>query len=127
MGERARGSGLRYHAAMPTLEPLDEFRYHHRLREAGGVALVLFTSPTCGTCRVVEQRLPATAPPGARLFKVDVQVSPALARAHEIFHLPALLLYRDGEFHARLDCEISPSALERAMTAALNAPAQEEP
>ncbi len=112
---------------MSALEPLDEFHYHHRLRDAGGTALVLFSSPTCGTCRVVERRLPGAAPNGVALFKVDVQISPALARAHDIFHLPALLLYRHGEFHARLACEISPTALEMAVMEALAAPAQEEP
>lgn len=112
---------------MSALEPLDEFRYHHRLRDAGGVALVLFTSPTCGTCRVVERLLPEVAADQAKLFKVDVQVSAALARSHDIFHLPALLLYREGAFHARLDCEISRAALKTAMTQALAAPAQEEP
>lgn len=112
---------------MAALEPLDEFRYHHRLREAEGAALVLFSSPTCGTCRVVEGRLAEAAPAGVSLFKVDVQLSPALARAHDIFLLPGLLLYRDGEFHARLDCEVSRPALERALAAALAAPAQEEP
>jgi thioredoxin-like negative regulator of GroEL len=112
---------------MPALEPLDEFHYHHRLRDAGGVALVLYTSPTCGTCRVVERRLPEAAGDAVKLFKVDVQVSQALARAHDVFHLPTLLLYRDGRFHARLDCEVSRSALGQAMAVALAAPAQEEP
>ncbi|MEW5771756.1 MAG: thioredoxin family protein [Pseudomonadota bacterium] len=112
---------------MPPLEPLDEFHYHHRLREAGGVALVLFSSPTCGTCRVVERRLPEAAPAGTRLFRVDVQASQALARAYEVFHLPALLLYRDGLYHARLDCEVSAPALHAAVREALAAPPQEEP
>jgi hypothetical protein len=112
---------------MPELEPLDEFHYYHRLREAGGAALVLFSSPTCGACRAVEQRLPRSVPPGVGLFKVDVQISPALARAHDIFHLPELLLYRDGHFHARLACEITPPALAAAIREALAQPPQEEP
>jgi len=112
---------------MPELEPLDEFRYHHRLREVGGTAVVLFSSPTCGTCRGVERRLPPAVPPGVGLFKVDVLVSQALARAHDIFHLPELLLYRDGRFHARLACEVTPPALARAIEAALAQPPQEEP
>ena len=118
---------MSYHLGMPPLEHLDEFNYPHRLRAAGGVALVLFSSPTCGTCRVVEQRLPGAAPAAVHLFKVDVQTSQGLARAHEIFHLPALLLYRDGVFHAHLACEVSPIALRDALATALAAPAQEEP
>lgn len=112
---------------MPELELLDEFRYHHRLAEAGGTALVLFGAPGCGACRVAQQRLPGVAPQGVALFRVDAQVSPALARAHDIFHLPTLLLYRDGVFHARLECELTTAALGAALEAALAAPAQEEP
>ncbi|HNU64424.1 MAG TPA: thioredoxin family protein [Thiobacillaceae bacterium] len=128
-GARRAGGmpGLGYHVAMAAWEPLDEFRYHHRLREVGGTALVLFGSPGCGACRVAERRLPGAAPPGVGLFKVDVQLSPALARAHDIFHLPELLLYRDGHFHARLTCEIDAASLARAIDRALSSPPQEEP
>jgi thioredoxin 1 len=127
MCSSSTGQCLRYHASMAHLEPLDEFQYHQRLHQAGGVALVLFSSPGCGACRTAERRLPGVVPDGVRLFKVDAQISPGLARAHDIFHLPALLLYRHGEFHARLDCEVSAAALAQAMDAALLAPAQEEP
>jgi hypothetical protein len=58
---------------------------------------------------------------------VDVQQSPALARALEVFHLPALFLYRDGHYHARLECEITPERLRTTIAAALTAPPEEEP
>lgn len=106
---------------------LDESRYHPRLLETGGVAVVLFTSPACGACRVVERLLPEAVAAGTRLFKVDVQQATGLARAFEIFHLPTLFLYRDGHFHARLDCEITAPALRAAMARALALPAEEEP
>ena len=89
--------------------------------------MVLFSSADCGACRVLERRLPAVAPPGTALFKVDVQQATGLARAFEVFHLPTLLLYRDGHFHARLECEISAAALRAAIDRALARPAEEEP
>lgn len=109
------------------METLDEFTLHRRLAETPGNALVLFGSPGCGTCRSVERRLPQAAPAATRLYRVDVQQAQALARAYEVFHLPALFLFVDGRFHARLDCEITPAALARALHAALAAPPQEEP
>lgn len=112
---------------MPAMECLDEFTLHRRLAATPGPALVLFTSPACGACRQVERLLPAAAPAHARLFKVNVAQAQALARAYEVFHLPALFLFRDGHFHARLDCEVSRAALARAMDRALDAPAEEEP
>lgn len=108
-------------------EALDEFDYHRRLSNRPGPSLVLFSSPTCGTCRNVERRLPEAAPAGMPLFHVDVQLSPGLAKAMEVFHLPTLFLYQNGDFHARLDVPVSPEALRPAIDRALAAPAEEEP
>lgn len=107
--------------------PIDEFHFHARLRQTPGAALVLFSSPDCGSCRQVERRLPAAVGPDIALYKVDVQKSTALARQYEVFHLPALFLFRDGHYHAKLECEVTPEKLERAIEAALAGPAQEEP
>jgi thioredoxin 1 len=109
------------------LTSLDESSYHPRLAQTPGIAVVLFSSPACGTCRMVERRLPEAAPAGTHLFKVDVQQATALARAFEIFHLPELFLYSEGRFHARLGCEISAQALGASLDRALAQPAEEEP
>jgi thioredoxin 1 len=111
----------------PAMQALDESTYHRYLLQTRGPALVLFSSQTCGSCRQVEHLLPASAPAGAALFKVDVQVASALARAFEIFHLPTLLLYLDGHYHARLNCAVTPTALHAAIEHAVNQPAEEEP
>ena len=126
-------AGIEQNHAMPhaitheALIPLDESSYHRRLAQTPGIALVLFSSSACGTCRVVERRLPEAAPSGTHLFKVDVQRATALAREFEIFHLPALFLYAQGHFHARLNCEVSASTLGAALDRALALPAEEEP
>lgn len=109
------------------MENLDEFTLHRRLVQTPGIALVLFTSPSCGACCTAERLLPMAAPADVRLYKVDVQQAQALARAYEVFHLPALFLFRDGHYHARLDCEVSPAALRQAISTALSRPAEEEP
>ncbi len=75
----------------------------------------------------MERLLPAAATEGAHLFRVDVQTAPALARAFDVFHLPALFLFRDGRYHARLACMVTPAALAEAIDRALAAPAVEEP
>jgi thioredoxin 1 len=106
---------------------LDEATYHRLLAQTQSLALVLFSSSSCGTCRVVERQLPLCAPAEAQLFKVDVQVASALARAFEVFHLPTLLLYVDGHYHARLDCAVTPAALRAAIDNAVSQPAEEEP
>lgn len=113
---------------MPPLRPLTEFDYHHQLAATPGASLVLFSSPDCGTCRKVEQLLPAAMGDTVHaLFKVDVQQATALARQFDIFHLPTLFLYRDGRFHAALASEVTPQRLQQAIVQALAAPAEEEP
>lgn len=113
--------------AAAAFQPIDESDYHRRLAAADGLALVLFSSAACATCRAAERLLPAAAPPGARLYKVDVQQSLALTRAFDLFHLPGLFLYRDGRYHARLDCQVAPATLHPAIDQALARPAEEEP
>lgn len=113
------------------LQALTEFDYHHTLARAPGASLVLFSSPDCGSCRKVESLL-ATALGAAgdaiqACYKVDVQQATALARQYELFHLPALFLYKDGHFHAVLQSEVAPHALRGSIANALSRPAQEEP
>jgi hypothetical protein len=116
-------------AGMPAagFQSLDEFDYHRRLAAADGLALVLFSSAACSTCRAAERLLPVAAPADTQLFKVDAQLSLALTRAFDLFHLPGLFLYRDGHYHTRLDCLLTPAALRPAIEQALARPAQEEP
>lgn len=107
--------------------PLDEFDYHACLSATRGVALVLFGAPACGACKRAQALLPQAVTADTTLFRVDVEQAMALAHAFEIFHLPALFLYRDGCFHARIDCVLTVPALRRRIAAALAAPAEEEP
>jgi thioredoxin 1 len=107
---------------------LTEFDFYPRLAQSPGISLVLFSGPHCGTCRKVETVLPqALAGMVEHLFKVDVEKSIALAREYEIFHLPALLLFVDGHFHAEIQCPLLPEQLRQAVEKALTLPAEEAP
>jgi thioredoxin 1 len=114
---------------MPALMPLDEFRFHHTLAATRGIALVIFTSAGCNSCRAWKRLLGAyhTQHPDLALFEVDVGHAQALAREFNVFHLPALFLYRDGHFHGTLQCEAQPDKLHAAIADALGASAQEAP
>lgn len=61
------------------------------------------------------------------VFRVDVERDSGLAREMEIFHLPALFLYHNGNYHAALQCEARLEVFTRAVESALRAPAQEHP
>jgi thioredoxin 1 len=115
--------------AMGAFTPLDEFGFHHTLAGTRGLALVMFTGAGCNSCRAWKRLLAAyrTQHPGFALFEVDAGHAQALAREFNVFHLPALFLYRDGHFHCALQAEAHPDKLRAAIEAALVAPTQEAP
>jgi thioredoxin-like negative regulator of GroEL len=112
---------------MPT--PLDQFEFHQRLADTGGAALVMFGAVDCGSCRhlgrvilEVQRRRPDWA-----YFEVDAQRDAALTHEFEVFHLPTLFLFSDGEFHCELRAEARPGAIIGAIEQALCEPPAEAP
>jgi len=108
---------------------LSDFDLHARLAECGGAALVFFTRAGCAACRhwATLLRQLRQARPEIAVFAVDVEQNMALAREFEIFHLPALHLFVDGEYHAEIQCEARLPALTATLDAALRAEAREAP
>lgn len=108
---------------------LDQFNFHHALAETEGSSLVFFTSPACGSCkqlkRMFEQHQDEFGE--IQLFEVDAQREMALTNEFNVFHLPAMFLYHDGEFHADLHAEPTARAILAAINAALSQPAMEAP
>ena len=109
-------------------KPLAEFDFHRELAASTGPVLVMFSAPGCGSCRKVEKLLPgAVAGLVSALYKVDVQQSMGLARAYEVFHLPALFMFVDGRYHAPIESEVTAVKMQQALEQALAAPPQDEP
>lgn len=107
---------------------LSEGDFHHRLAATSGVAAVLFTAPHCGACKAWYRILPdALSGVADRLYVVDVAEATGVARAHDISHLPTIHLYRDGLFHAELQCAARRDAIRAAAAILLAGAAQEEP
>lgn len=108
---------------------LDQFEFHHVLAATPGLALVCFTGPACGACRQLKAMFAQHAQlfTDIRLFEVDAERDLALTREFDVFHLPALFLYRDGHFHCELHAEMHPTGLRAAIEAALSVPPQEAP
>jgi len=108
---------------------LDQFGFHATLAEISGPALVFFSAASCASCRHWKQLLKTySAEPGASpVFEVDAGEDQALAREFELFHLPALFLFVDGEYHRPIDCAASLPVLRAAIAEALALPAMEAP
>jgi hypothetical protein len=108
---------------------LDQFDYHHKLEASDGLAITLFTKPSCASCQAWRRLLMQykTFHPAVKIYQVDAEQDAALAQELEIFHLPALYLYINGKFHCQLQSEARISRFEAAMQDAILQPAQEAP
>jgi thioredoxin 1 len=60
-------------------------------------------------------------------YEVDVSEATGVARYFDIFHVPTIYLYRDGRFHAELQCEARRETIRQNVHQLLAAPAQDEP
>lgn len=98
---------------------------HHRIARTRGLALVMFTAVGCGSCR--RMRMALAECPELLVFEVDAGIDQALASEFEVFHLPALFVYRDGRYHGPLEVESTPARIRTGLAALLAQPAQDPP
>lgn len=111
------------------LEPLSHFDLHHRLEAETSPSLVVFGTTACASCRHLKSVLITMAQTHTewRFFEVDAAIDLALTREFEVFHLPSLFLFTNGQFHAPIHAHASAQAIEAAIHSALAEPAQEAP
>ncbi|MFN2308391.1 MAG: thioredoxin family protein [Gammaproteobacteria bacterium] len=111
------------------MQRLDQFTFHATLAAQSGPALVGFFAQGCGACRHWRQLLNEheAAADALPLFEVDAGEDPALTQEFAVFHLPALFLFVDGEYHRPLHCVADHAALRAALATALSRPAEEAP
>ena len=97
-------------------------------------ALICFTSPSCGSCRLFKRVLPELASFAEQekqfalnVFEVDAGENMGLTNEHGVKDLPALFLYSEGDFHASLQAPPVPELLYEEIQKALALPAEEAP
>ena len=98
------------------LTRLTQFDFYPVIGDTQGPAVVLFSAEACGSCRYWKQFLQSY---GA--------AHPELTQEFELFHLPALFLFVDGEYHAALHCEPNEAAFAALLVRLQQCPAEEAP
>lgn len=114
----------------PTLiDRVNEDDFHHIIPAHRGNVLVIFTGKSCFGCQVLRRCLLKMLGNGERLtaFEVDAHDNMGLVEEFDVFHLPAMFLYVDGEYHAEVHSAPLASHLRSAIRDALTKPAQETP
>ena len=111
------------------IRSLNDHGFYARLAETTGPSIVFFTKPGCSSCRLWKRLLEELLQQrdDVDVYLVDAEQNMALSHEYELFHLPALFLFVDGEFHCELQSEARLSHLQAALDVALNSPAEEAP
>ena len=111
------------------LRSLNDTDFYAVIQETAGPAIVFFTSIGCSSCRYWKVLLGQLAAqrPGLHLYEVDAQQSMGLTQEYEVFHLPALFVFRDGHYHAPLQCEARLEVIAQTLDRLLAAPPQDAP
>lgn len=111
------------------LHTLDELGFYYTLTESSGISLIFFTTPSCSSCKAWRELLQryARRQDEITLFEVNAEESSALTNEYDVFHLPALFLFIDGDYHCELQCEADFDKLSATIQTALAAPAEDSP
>ena len=82
-----------------------------------GVAVVRFHAPWCPPCRAsadIFEAFAAELDDSVRVGKVNTDTAPALAVRYEIWGLPTVIMFRDGQEVKRINGVKSLSAYQKA-------------
>ena len=111
------------------IRSLNDHEFYARLAETTGPSIVFFTKPGCSSCRLWKRLLGELLRQRGdiHVYQVDAEQNMALSHEYELFHLPALYLFVDGEFHCELQSEARLAQLETALDTALESPAEDAP
>lgn len=69
-----------------------------QVKDTTGVAVVQFTAPWCGPCRMIAPVLTELESEGnLTYYKVNIDENSELARQFQIMSIPTLFYYKDGK------------------------------
>lgn len=123
---RCHESGIAEISIVTELE-LSDLDADRHLLDLPGTSLLIFTTVGCASCRWARRELPRALLPVERLCWIDAGISGGLVQRYEVFHLPAMFVVRDGQFHGALRSSLYRDDLIQALDRVLSRPAEELP
>lgn len=112
-----------------SVQCLNDTDFYSVIQDTRGASIVFFSSEGCNSCRYWKALLGQLVAerPTLNVFEVDAQQSMGLTREYEVFHLPALFVFVNGQYHAPLQCEAKLDTIDHTLDKLLSAPAQDAP
>lgn len=110
---------------MANIQNLTQFDFHHILSHSYGISLVVFTSSYCGACKRIIALLKQYKANDLQIYLINAEEEIGLVNEFEVFHLPSLFLYHNGNFHSPLHTQ--GLNIKQDIDIALQQPPQEAP
>ena len=111
-----------------SLIPIKELHYtefYPTLEQPNHTALVVFYSTRCTACRRIKDLI-QDRPLSIPTYFLNATTAEGLVEEFSIFHLPTLILYKNGLFHRFFDPDLR-FPLEEQIEKTLNLPSQQDP
>ncbi len=86
------------------MDAVSQDSFEAEVLKAPGKILVDFWAEWCGPCRAIGPVLEELAEeyPAARIVKLNVDESPAVAQTYGVMSIPTVLAFEDGEVKSRI-------------------------
>jgi len=114
---------------MSAIKALTQFDFYPQLEQTRGLSLIYFSAHFCASCKHLAHILSQLAEEqkDVSVFEIDAQQDQALVAEYEVFQLPAMFLFNNGQYHAQLQCEARIHSILDAINHAATLPAEEAP
>jgi len=95
------------------IQEISPFDYFHVLDARNEPSLVIVTSPACGACRRLTHILQEAQldVDGLKCWQLQAAASVGLLEELEVFHLPAMFLYAQGDCLGEIQCVLTVDAI----------------
>ncbi|MGC8467782.1 MAG: thioredoxin family protein [Acidithiobacillus sp.] len=111
------------------VQKVSELGFWQRMAESRGWLILFFSSAGCASCKHWRRLLSQYEQQRSDLvvWEVDAGIDMGLTREFEVYHLPALFLFRDGRYQRPVEVEARLPALDAWLRAREQWPAEELP
>lgn len=114
---------------MASIKPLTQFNFYSEIESTSGLSLIYFSASACSSCKHLTTILTEMAKkqPSLTIFKIDAQHESALVSEYEVLNLPALFLFKQGQYHAEISSQARSASILNAIRHASQLTAEEAP
>lgn len=111
------------------MEKVSELGFWQRMAAEQGLIILFFSSAGCHSCRIWRGLLREyeMTREDLRVWEVDAGIDMGLTREFDVYHLPALFLFKNGRYLRPLQVEARPQALHRLVESVKDLPGEEQP